>query len=110
MGSSIKGKGSASASDSSWYETLDRIHFGKYNLICYPKCNLSSKEMLDCKIDRPQRCLMDNLWMAYNKKDIKYFIATLNALGHHFTEKNTEKKFKFYVVIHGKTNGVFQTW
>ncbi|MCF8704085.1 RNase H1/viroplasmin domain-containing protein, partial [Corynebacterium sp. MC-02] len=61
-------------------------------------------------IDRPQKCLIDNLWQAYNKKDIKYFIACLNALSQYFTEKNIDKKFKYYVVIHGKINGVFHTW
>ena len=29
---------------------------------------------------------------------------------YYFTNKNKENKFKYYVVIHGKTNGVFQTW
>jgi len=32
------------------------------------------------------------------------------ALCQYFTDKNQERKFKYYVVIHGKTNGIFQTW
>lgn len=92
------------------HETLERLQFGKYNLICFPTSNFSFKVMPECNINKPQRCLIDNLWNAYHKQDLKYFIASLNALSQYFTDKNTDKKFKFYVVVHGKTQGVFQTW
>lgn len=120
-----KGKNVASASDTyaqtllsnvqfkpqtTSIETMERMYFGKHNLICYPKSNLSFRELPECVVDRPQKCLVDNLWMAYNKKDNKYFIASLNALCQYFTDKGRENKFKYYVVIHGRTNGVFQTW
>ena len=39
------------------------------------------------------------------KKDTKYVIAVLNDLGYYFTSKNKENTFKYYVVIHDKTNG-----
>lgn len=91
-------------------ETLERLQFGKNSLICFPTSNFSFKVMQDCKIDKPQRCLLDNLWNVYHKQDLKYFIASLNTLSQYFTDKNTDKKFKFYVVVHGKTQGVFQSW
>jgi len=120
-----KGKGVASASDTyaqtvlgnmkfrpqtPSIDMMDRIYFGKHSLICYPNSNLSFRQLPECVLDKPQKCLADNLWMAYNKKDNKYFIASLNALCQYFTDKSRENKFKYYVVIHGKTNGIFQTW
>jgi len=89
---------------------LERINFGKHSLIFFPPSNMSFRILPECVIDRPQRCLIDNLWISYNKKDTKYFIAALNALGQYFTDKNQDKRFKYYVVIHGKTKGIFQTW
>lgn len=90
--------------------SMERINFGKHNLIFFPPSNMSFRILPECVIDRSQRCLIDNLWIAYNKKDTKYFIAATNALCQYFTDKNQEKRFKYYVVIHGKTNGIFQTW
>ena len=29
---------------------------------------------------------------------------------YYFTSKNKENRFKYFVVIHGTKNGVFQTW
>lgn len=36
-------------------------------------------------------------------------MASMNALCHYMAEKS-RPRFKYYVVIHGKTNGIFQTW
>ena len=66
--------------------------------------------MSNCQLDKQQTCLLDNIWIVHNKKDTKSVIAVLNALGYCFTNKNKENRFKYYVVIHGKTNGIFQTW
>uniref|UniRef100_A0A0V0ILS4 Putative ovule protein n=1 Tax=Solanum chacoense TaxID=4108 RepID=A0A0V0ILS4_SOLCH len=122
-GSIDKGKGVASASDTytqtllgnmkfrpqtTSVEMMDRMYFGKHNLICYPNFNLSFRDLPECVLDKPQKCLADNLWMTYNKKDNKYFIASLNALCQYFTDKSRENKFKYYVVIHGKTNVFFK--
>ena len=73
--SADKGKSPAYASDSyaqtllsnihfkpqNSVETLERIHFGKFNLICFLNSNLSFKILPESKIDRPQKCLIDNL-------------------------------------------------
>ena len=71
---------------------------------------MTFRHLSNCQLDKQQTCLIDNIWIAHNKKDTKYVIAVLNALGYYFTSKNKENRFKYYVVIHGKTNGVFQTW
>lgn len=93
-------------------QKLERLYFGRQNLICFPPSNVNFRLRADTKTDKQQRCLLDNLWIAYNKdpKDNSYFVSVLNALSYYFTEKNEDKKFKFYVVIKGKTPGVFQTW
>ncbi|KAM3319771.1 hypothetical protein P3S67_006971 [Capsicum chacoense] len=36
-------------------------------------------------------------------------MASMNSLCQYISEKN-KPRFKYYVVIHGKTNGIFQTW
>ncbi|KAG5567996.1 hypothetical protein H5410_064990 [Solanum commersonii] len=33
-----------------------------------------------------------------------------NSLSHYFTDKNEDKKFRFYVVVQGRLPGFFQTW
>ena len=89
---------------------LERIHFGTNNLVFFPPSNLTFKVLPEYVIDKQQTCLVDNLWISHNRKDAGHFVATLNALCQYFTDKNLDKKFKFYVVVHGKTNGIFQTW
>ena len=89
---------------------VERMQFGLQNLIAYGPSNLTFRHLPNCQLDKQQTCLIDNTWIAHIKKDTKYIIAVLNALGYYFTSKNKENKFKYYVVIHGKTNGVFQTW
>ncbi|KAL3348369.1 hypothetical protein AABB24_021833 [Solanum stoloniferum] len=89
---------------------MERIYFGKYNLISYPKCNLSFRVISDCNLEKAQQCLLDNLWIAYNKQNTKYFIADSNVLCQYFSNKNRDNKFKYYVVIHDKNKGVFQIW
>ena len=92
--------------------SMERIYFGRQNLIFYPPSNLSFRVKPETKIDRPQRCLIDNLWISYNKtpRDNSYFVSVVNSLSHYFTDKNEDKKFRFYVVVQGKLQGVFQTW
>jgi len=34
----------------------------------------------------------------------------LNSLSHYFTNKNEDKKFRFYVVVQRRLAGIFQTW
>lgn len=34
----------------------------------------------------------------------------MNALFEYFITGNKDKKFQFYVIIYGKTNGNFRTW
>ena len=89
---------------------VERLQFGQHNLIAYESSNLTFRSLPIYQIDKQQKCLIDNIWIAHNKKDTKYIIAVLNALGFYFNSKNKENKFKYYVVIHGKINGVFQTW
>ncbi|KAK4369063.1 hypothetical protein RND71_012855 [Anisodus tanguticus] len=89
---------------------LERLYFGKNNLVSFPPSNLSFKILPDYVVDRQQRCLIDNLWVSHNKKDTSHFVATLNCACFYFNEKNLDKRFKFYVVFHGKTKGIFQTW
>ena len=76
--------------------SMERIYFGKQNLIFYPPSNLSFRVKPETKIDRPQRCLIDNLWIAYNKipRDNSYFVSVVNSLSHYFTDKNEDKKLK----------------
>ncbi|KAM3307089.1 hypothetical protein P3S67_008832 [Capsicum chacoense] len=90
-------------------ETMERIHFGPFNLIAYPESNISFRIRPDYVLDRPQRCLIDNLWISYNRQNRNHFMASMNALCHYMADKN-RPRFKYYVVIHGKTNGIFQTW
>ncbi|XP_047257561.1 uncharacterized protein LOC124889634 [Capsicum annuum] len=90
-------------------ETMERIHFGPFNLIAYPESNISFRIRPDYVLDRPQRCLVDNLWISYNRQNRNHFMASMNALCHYMAEKS-RPRFKYYVVIHGKTNGIFQTW
>ena len=89
---------------------IERLQFGQQNLIAYGPSNWTFRHLADCQLDKQQTCLIDNIWIAHNKRDTKYVIAVLNALGYYFTNKNKDNKFKYYVVVHGKTNGVFQTW
>ena len=89
---------------------IERLQFGQQNLIAYEPSNLTFRHLSNCQLDKQQKCLIDNIWIAHNKKDTKYVIAVLNALGYYFPNKNKENRFKYYVVILGKTNGVFQTW
>ncbi|KAG5605581.1 hypothetical protein H5410_027073 [Solanum commersonii] len=91
---------------------MKRLYFGKQNLIFYPPSNLSFRVKPETKIDKPQRCLIDNLWIAYNKipRDNSYFISVVNSLSHYFIDKNEDKKFRFYVVVQGRLLGVFQPW
>lgn len=56
----------------------------------YPKSNLSFRKLSKCILDRPQKCLVDNLWMAYNKKNNKYLITAINALCQYFIDKSRE--------------------
>jgi len=92
--------------------SMERLYFGKQNLIFYSPSNLSFRVKPETKIDKPQRCLIDNMWIAYNKipRDNSYFISVVNSLRHYFTDKNGDKKFRFYVVVQGRLSGVFQTW
>ncbi|KAK4339435.1 hypothetical protein RND71_040897 [Anisodus tanguticus] len=123
-----KGKGPAKPTDNDTYRqsllgnlkfkpmaqfetpALERIYFGKNNLVAFPPSNITFKILPDYVLDRQQRCLIDNLWIAHSKKDNSHFVATLNSTCFYLHEKNLDKKFKFYVVVHGKTNGIFQTW
>ncbi|KAG5614523.1 hypothetical protein H5410_014347 [Solanum commersonii] len=91
---------------------MERLYFGKHNLIFYPPSNLSFRVKPETKIDKPQRCLIDNLWIAYNKipRDNSYFISLVNSLSHYFTDKNEDKNFKLYVVVQERLPGGFQTW
>ena len=93
-------------------QTIERIHFGRQNLIYYPESNFSFKTRPEARVDRNQKCLLDNLWISYNKtpRDVSYFLAVMNALAQYFTEKNLTNKFKFYVIIQGRTPGIYQTW
>ena len=93
-------------------QTIERIHFGRQNLIYYPDSNFSFKTRPEARVDRNQKCLLDNLWISYNKtpRDVSYFLAVMNALTQYFTDKNLTNKFNFYVIIQGRTPGIYQTW
>ena len=48
----------------------ERITFGKFTLLVFPKCNLSFRIHKDIEgLDRSQKCILDNLWNA--KSDIQ---------------------------------------
>lgn len=53
--------------------------------------------------------MVDNLWIAHHKPDHKHFLASINALCQYILDKS-KPRFKYYVIIHGKTNEIFQTW
>lgn len=91
---------------------LERLIFGPHNLINCEPSNLTFILRPDVRVDKSQIYLIDNLWISYNKRprDPRYFISVLNALSYYFTEKKNTNKFKFYVVLGGKTQGVVQTW
>ncbi|KAL2461330.1 Uncharacterized protein Adt_44751 [Abeliophyllum distichum] len=86
----------------------DRIRFGNQELIA--SSNISFKPLAHVSLSKEEKCLLDNLWISYNKnpKEQKYFLACMNALSEHFSQN--KNKFKFYVVIKGKTLGIFHTW
>lgn len=86
---------------------MERIYFGQINLISHPSCNLSFRVKSDCVLDKLQRYLVDILSIAHSKRDTSHFVAAANALCQYFSDKNRENRFKYYVVMHGKTNGVF---
>ncbi|KAL2486491.1 Uncharacterized protein Adt_31247 [Abeliophyllum distichum] len=88
----------------------DRIRFGNQELVAFPSSNISFKPLAHVSLSKEEKCLLDNLWISYNKnpKDQKYFHACMNALPEHFSQN--KNKFKFYVVIKGKTLGVFHKW
>ncbi|KAL3325106.1 hypothetical protein AABB24_038952 [Solanum stoloniferum] len=90
---------------------FDRLFFGTQSLIAYPDSNLTFRQKARSVTDRTQKCLLDNLWISFNKtpRDNAYFISVLNSLTHYFTERNQEKNLKFYTVTRGKKTGVFQT-
>jgi deoxyuridine 5'-triphosphate nucleotidohydrolase len=87
-----------------------QIMFGKERLTLYPNSNISFRTMQHIAITPEQRCLLDNLWIAFNKKDQAYFIACLNAASEYFNSLNSTNRFAYYVVYKGKTPGVYNTW
>ena len=56
---------------------IERLQFGQQNLIAYGPSNWTFRHLADCQLDKQQTCLIDNIWIAHNKKDTKYVIAVL---------------------------------
>ena len=67
---------------------IERLQFGQQHLIAYEPSNWTFRHLSNCQLDKQQTFLIDNIWIAHNKKDTKYVIAILNALGYYFTNKN----------------------
>ncbi|KAJ8556405.1 hypothetical protein K7X08_029796 [Anisodus acutangulus] len=72
--------------------TLERLYFGKNNLVSFPSSNLTFKTLPDYVLDRQQKCLIDNLWIAHSRKDTSHFVATLNCTSHYFNDKKFRQK------------------
>ena len=59
----------------------ERIKFGKFTLLVFPKSNMSFQIHKDIEgLDISQKCILDNLWNV--KSDIQKLEA-LNALSFH---------------------------
>ena len=54
-------------------QLLERIDFGPFNLIVFPPGNYIFNLRPEHILDRLQKCLIDNLWIAHHKPDHKHF-------------------------------------
>lgn len=88
----------------------EKIRFGNQELLVFPRGKMSFKEFSHITLSKEQKCILDNLWISFNKKDQKYFLACMNSLSEHFHQTKTH--FKFYVVFKGNLLGIwiFHTW
>ena len=108
VSSTYKTEAGKQTSTSRQTHTPERLTFGNQSLIVFPNSNIFFRLFDGKSVSKEQTCLLDNLWIAHNKKDTKYFIAVMNSLVHVFDTNKTH--FKFYVVFKGRLTGVFSTW
>ncbi|PON45397.1 Ribonuclease H1, N-terminal [Trema orientale] len=81
----------------------DRLSFSDFS-----KTTWAFKAQEGIELAKPEKILIDNLWVAHNRHDTKHIIATLNGLSIYFSKKNDD--FKCYVVFNGPRPGIYKSW
>ena len=59
---------------------IERLKFGQHNLIAYELSNWTFRHFPVYQLDKQQKCLIDNIWIAHNKKDTKTYNCSIKCL------------------------------
>lgn len=74
----------------------------------FSKIEWAFKEKEGYTINKTEKILSDNLWVAFKRRDASHMVASINGLHKYLSDKNDS--FRCYVVFNGPQPGIYKIW